>query len=83
MLHTLNEVLQQSELRQYFLSYRITYKKSRNEAAKKKTKVVMITAWSGVLEKITVAQLIKKLPAFYGNRKCITVFTRAPPSSLF
>jgi len=27
------------------------------------------------LEKLTVTQLVKKFPAFYGNRRFITVFT--------
>jgi hypothetical protein len=30
-----------------------------------------------LLEKLPVVQLLKKFPAFYGNRKFITVFTRA------
>jgi len=30
-----------------------------------------------LLEKLTVTQLAKKVPAFYGNRRLITVFTRA------
>jgi len=38
----------------------------------------MITAWSAVLlEKLTGPQLVKKFPAFYGNRMFITAFTRA------
>jgi len=28
-----------------------------------------------LLERLTVTQLVKKLPAFYGNRRFITVFT--------
>ena len=28
-------------------------------------------------EKLTVSQLLKKLPAFYGTRRFITAFTRA------
>jgi hypothetical protein len=30
-----------------------------------------------LLEKLIVAQLVKKFPIFYGSRKFITVFTRA------
>jgi hypothetical protein len=40
--------------------------------------LLLLTPWSGVLlEKLTVTQLIKKCPAFYGTRRLITVFTRA------
>jgi hypothetical protein len=35
------------------------------------------------LEKLIVAQLVSKSPAFYGNRRLITVFTRARHRSLF
>jgi hypothetical protein len=36
-----------------------------------------LTTWSSVhLEKLTVSQLVKKLPAFYGIRSFNTVFTR-------
>jgi hypothetical protein len=36
------------------------------------------TPWSRVLpEKLTAPQLLKKFPAFYGNRRFITVFTTA------
>ena len=38
----------------------------------------LLTPWSTVLlEKLTVSQLIKKFPAFYGTRSSITAFTRA------
>jgi hypothetical protein len=30
-----------------------------------------------LLEKLPIVQLLKKFPAFYGTRKCITVYTRA------
>jgi hypothetical protein len=34
--------------------------------------------WSrDLLEKLIVAELVKKLPAFYGTRRLITVFKRA------
>jgi hypothetical protein len=33
-----------------------------------------LTPWRRVLEKLTVAQLVKKFPAFYRNRRLITVF---------
>jgi hypothetical protein len=37
-----------------------------------------LTPWSrGLLEKLTVSQLVKKFPAFYGTRSFITAFTRA------
>jgi hypothetical protein len=42
-----------------------------------------LTPWSrGLLEKLTVSQLIKKFPAFYGTRRFITAFTRARHLSL-
>jgi hypothetical protein len=34
------------------------------------------------LEKLTVSQLVKKFPAFYGTRRFITAFTRARHLSL-
>jgi hypothetical protein len=34
------------------------------------------------LEKLTVPQLVKKFPAFYGTRRFITAFTRACDLSL-
>jgi len=33
-------------------------------------------------EKLTVPEVIKKLPAVLGNQKLITIFTRAPHLSL-
>jgi len=37
-----------------------------------------LTPWSRVLlEKLTVTQLVKKFPAFYGTRSFITMFTKA------
>jgi hypothetical protein len=37
-----------------------------------------LTTWSRVLlEKLTVAKVVKKYPAFYGSWRFITVFTRA------
>ena len=39
---------------------------------------IKLTAWSNVLlEKLTGPQLVKKFPAFHGNGKFITMFTRA------
>jgi len=35
---------------------------------------VRVGETSGVLEKLTVTQLVKKFLAFYGNRRLITVF---------
>jgi hypothetical protein len=46
--------------------------------------VDFITPWSsGFLEKLTVSQLIKKFPIFYGTQRFITAFTRACHLSLF
>ena len=43
----------------------------------------LLTPWSRVLlEKLTVLQLVKKFPAFYGTRKFITAFTSAGHLSL-
>jgi hypothetical protein len=36
----------------------------------------------GLLEKLTVSQLVKKFPAFYGTRRFITAFKRARHLSL-
>jgi hypothetical protein len=42
-----------------------------------------LTPWSrGVLEKLTVSQLAKKFPAFYGTGRFIIAFTRARHLSL-
>jgi len=42
-----------------------------------------LTPWSRVLlEKLTGPQLVKKFPAFYGNRRFITAFTNARHLSL-
>ena len=42
-----------------------------------------LTAWStALLEKLTGSQIVKKFPAFYGNRKFITAFVRAHHLSL-
>ena len=43
----------------------------------------LLTPWSRVLlEKLTVLQLLKKIPAFYGTRRFITAFTSARHLSL-
>jgi hypothetical protein len=43
----------------------------------------LLTVWSRVLlEKLTVPQLVKKFPTFYGTRKFITAFTGARHLSL-
>ena len=43
----------------------------------------LLTPWSRVLlEKLTVSQLVKKFPTFYGTRKFITAFTTARHLSL-
>jgi hypothetical protein len=39
-------------------------------------------SWA-LLEKLSIVQLLKNFPAFYGTRKFITVFTRALHWSLF
>jgi hypothetical protein len=40
-------------------------------------------SWSwALLEKLPIVQLLKNFPAFYGTRRFITVFTRAPHWSL-
>jgi hypothetical protein len=40
-------------------------------------KYTRLTPWSRfLLENLIVAQLVKKLPVFYGTRRFITVFTR-------
>jgi hypothetical protein len=41
-----------------------------------------LTPRSSVLQKLTVTQLVKKFPAFYGTRRFITVFTTARHRSL-
>ena len=44
----------------------------------------LLTPWSRVLlENLTVPQLVKKFPVFYGTRKFITAFTSARHLSLF
>jgi hypothetical protein len=40
----------------------------------------ILTPWSRVLENLTVTQLVKKFPAFYGTWRFITVFIQAHPS---
>jgi hypothetical protein len=43
----------------------------------------LLTQWSRVLlEKLTVLQLVKKFPAFYGTRRFITTVTSARHLSL-
>jgi hypothetical protein len=38
--------------------------------------LLLLTTWSRILlEKLRVIELVKKYPAFYGNRRFITVFT--------
>jgi hypothetical protein len=45
--------------------------------------IIIINPWSrGLLEKLTVYQLVMKFPAFYGTRRFITAFTRARHLSL-
>ena len=45
---------------------------------------MQLTAGSRVLsEKLTVPQLVKNFPAFYGSRKFITIFTSTHHPSLF
>jgi hypothetical protein len=40
------------------------------------------TPWSRVLEKLTGYQVVKKFPAFYGNRRSITAFNSAELTTL-
>jgi hypothetical protein len=38
----------------------------------------LLTAWNRILlEKLTIPQLVKKFPTFYGTQRFITAFTRA------
>jgi hypothetical protein len=47
------------------------------------TDMTKLTPWGkGLLEKLTVFQLVKKFPAFYGTRRFITAVTRARHLSL-
>jgi hypothetical protein len=40
---------------------------------------MILDSWSTILfEKLTVAQMVKKFPAFYGTQRFITVFTKLP-----
>jgi hypothetical protein len=42
-----------------------------------------LTTWSrGLLEKLTVSELVRKFPVFYGTWRFITAFTRARHLSL-
>ena len=46
--------------------------------------IALITPWRRVLlEKLTVPQLVEKLPAYYGTRMFISAFTKAWHLSLF
>ena len=48
-----------------------------------KTQTYLLTPWSRVLlEKLIGLQLVKKFPAFYGNRRFITALTSARHLSL-
>ena len=43
----------------------------------------LLARWNrALLEKLTGSQLVKKFPAFYGNRRFITTFTRVRHTSL-
>jgi hypothetical protein len=48
----------------------------------KYTSLILNLRFHGLLEKLTVSQLVKKFPAFYGTRKFITAFTTAGHLSL-
>jgi len=67
-----------------FLSNRIGRKKrqeERNNEGRKEGRT--LTPCSRVLlEKLTVPQLVKKFPTFYGTRRFITTFTTARQWSL-
>ena len=44
----------------------------------------LLSPWSRVhLEKLTVPQLVKKFPTFYGTRRFITAYTSARHVSLY
>jgi hypothetical protein len=45
-------------------------------------KVIVLTPWSSVLDKLPVAQLLKNFRIFYGTQFFVTMFTRACPWSL-
>ena len=62
------DLLFPSYLLTYIFTYLLTY---------------LLTPWSRVLlGKLTVSQLVKKFPAFYGTRKFITAFKNARHLSL-
>jgi hypothetical protein len=53
------------------------------EAEELRFQAYLLTPWSRVLlEKLTVLQLVKKFPAFYGTRRFITALTSARQLSL-
>ena len=54
----------------YLLIYLLTYLRTY-------LLTLLLTPWSRVLKKLTGFQLVKKFPAFYGNRRFITAFTSA------
>jgi hypothetical protein len=61
-------------------AYRVSLLKSNQASADTILTVNLhyeLTTWSRVLEKLIVAQLVKKFLAFYGNRRLIIVFIRA------
>jgi len=47
------------------------------------TQICQLAPWNRVLGNLTGPQLIKKLHPFYGTRKFIILFTRAPNLSVF
>jgi len=60
----------------FILSCSIRRQKQRSETKRSR----LITSWSRfLLEKLTVSQLVKKFPIFYGTRRFITAFTTALP----
>ena len=47
------------------------------------SKLMKLSPWCRVLEKLTCSQLVKKFPEFYRTQKFITAFTRACHLSIF
>jgi hypothetical protein len=43
---------------------------------------ILLTPWNKSPEKLKGSQIVKKFPAFYGNRQFITAFTTASHLSI-